>query len=179
MPESAEKSLVLIVDDASANIRMLHSLLRDRHRVVFATSGDDALEQAARLLPDLILLDIIMPEMDGYEVCRRLKINLLTADIPVIFITGCSDTEDVVQGFTLGAADYVVKPFRSGELLARVATHLQLRQARQELNRKNEELEKLRADLEQGAEQNRLLAGEVDRLTRLIADENGDSFRKF
>ena len=169
MSESTEKSLVLIVDDASSNIRMLNSLLRDRYRVVFAMSGDDALEQAARLLPDLILLDIIMPEMDGYEVCRRLKINLLTADIPVIFITGCSDTEDVVQGFALGAVDYVTKPFRSGELLARVATHLQLRQARRELNSKSGELEKLHADLKHALERNRLLAQEVDRLPLLVS----------
>jgi PleD family two-component response regulator len=171
MSERTGKSLVLVVDDASSNIRMLHNLLRDRHRVIFATTGDEALEQSASFLPDLILLDIVMPEMDGYEVCRRLKMNVITADIPVIFITGCSDAEDVVQGFTLGAADYVTKPFCTGELLARVETHLQLRQARQELNSKSGELEKLHADLKHALERNRLLAQEVDRLHLLVSDE--------
>ncbi len=169
MSEPVEKSLVLVVDDASSNIRILHNLLRERYRVIFATTGNDALEQAVRFVPDLILLDIVMPEMDGYEVCRRLKINAVTAEIPVIFITGCADAEDVVQGFNLGAVDYVTKPFRSGELLARVATPLQLRQARLELNSRSGELKILQADLEQALERNRRLVQEVDRLTQLVS----------
>jgi CheY-like chemotaxis protein len=170
MLEPVEKSLVLVVDDASSNIRILHNLLRDQHRVVFATTGEDALEQAVRFIPDLIVLDIVMPGMDGYEVCRRLKLDAVTADIPVIFITGCTAAEDVVQGFALGAVDYVAKPFRSGELLARVAAPLKLRQALLEVTRKSEEVEKLHADLEHALEQNQLLAEEVQRLTLLASD---------
>ena len=162
MFELAAKLMVLVIDDAPANIRLLNDLLRDHYHVLFATAGSDALEQAARCQPALILLDIVMPEMDGYEVCRRLKENRVTADIPVIFLTGCTDTEDVIQGFTLGAVDYVTKPFRSSELLARVSTHLQLRQARLEVSRKNDELEALNRDLAQSLEQNRILLREVN-----------------
>ena len=162
MSETADKPLVLVIDDAPANIRLLNDLLRDQYRVIFATEGRDAQEQADRFQPALILLDIVMPEMDGYEVCRRLKENAATSDIPVIFLTACTDTEDVVQGFTLGAVDYVTKPFRASELLARVSTHLQLRQARLEVSRKNAELEALNQDLQQSLEQNRMLLREVN-----------------
>lgn len=162
MFDTAAKPMVLVIDDAPANIRLLNDLLRDHYHVLFATAGRDALEQAARCQPALILLDIVMPEMDGYEVCRRLKENSVTADIPVIFLTGCTDAEEVVQGFTLGAVDYVTKPFRSSELLARVSTHLQLRQARLEVSRKNSELEVLNRDLAQSLEQNRMLLREVN-----------------
>ena len=162
MIETADKPMVLVIDDAPANIRLLNDLLKNRYHVIFATTGDDALEQSVRFQPALILLDIVMPVMDGYEVCRLLKENSVTADIPVIFLTACADTEDIIQGFTLGAVDYVTKPFRSSELLARVSTHLQLRQARLEVSRKNSELEVLNRDLEQSLEQNRMLLREVN-----------------
>ena len=162
MIETANKPMVLVVDDAPANIRLLNDLLRSRYYVIFSTSGDDALEQAARCQPALILLDIVMPVMDGYEVCRRLKESTVTSDIPVIFLTACADNENIIQGFTLGAVDYVTKPFRSSELLARVSTHLQLRQAQMEVSRKNGELEELNRDLAQSLEQNRMLLREVN-----------------
>lgn len=162
MSEAGNKRMVLVVDDSPANIRLLNDLLREQYRVAFATEGSDALEQAVKLQPDLILLDIVMPEMDGFEVCRRFKENAVTADIPVIFLTSCADAEDVVQGFSRGAVDYVTKPFRTSELLARVNTHLQLRQARQDISRKNTELEHLNTELETSLEQNRMLLREVN-----------------
>jgi two-component sensor histidine kinase len=136
--------------------------LREQYRVIFATEGNDALDQAVRFLPDLILLDIIMPEMDGFEVCRRLKDTAATTDIPVIFLSACAETEDIIQGFTLGAVDYVTKPFRATELLARVSTHLQLRQARREVVAKNAALEILNTELATSLEQNRMLLREVN-----------------
>ena len=102
MIDTADKPMVLVVDDAPANIRLLNDLLKNRYHVIFATTGGDALEQAVRFQPALILLDIVMPVMDGYEVCRRLRDSTVTSDIPVIFLSGCTDAEEIVQGFTLG-----------------------------------------------------------------------------
>ncbi len=162
MSEPEAKPKVLIIDDAPGNIRLLNDLLRDQYHILFATEGTDGLSQAATLQPDLILLDIIMPELDGYEVCRRLKANAETSDIPIIFLTGCTEAEDVVQGFNLGAVDYVTKPFRANELRTRVNTHLQLRQARREVVAKNAVLETLNTELATSLEQNRMLLREVN-----------------
>jgi signal transduction histidine kinase len=128
------------VDDEPANIQVLYELLAARHEVFCATEGTTALTMAEQMRPDLILLDVIMPEMEGDEVCRRLKSNAATRDIPVIFLTSCADPDRVVNGFSLGAMDYVTKPFRPPELLARVNTHIHLRLARQEIARQNAEL---------------------------------------
>ena len=148
MPESPVKHVVLVVDDDPTSIQLLGGLLQDRYQVKIATDGDYALELAVRFQPALILLDIVMPELDGYDVCRLLKNNTATSGIPIIFLTSCTDSDKVVKGFDLGAVDYVTKPFNAGELLARVSTQLQLRQARLEL--------------EQSLEQNRLLLMEVN-----------------
>ncbi len=121
------KPLILVVDDTLTNIDLLTDVLMDDYRLGIAMNGQKALAFVDRNPPDLILLDIMMPEMDGYEVCRCLKKNRKTRDIPVIFITAMSDTAHVAKGFDVGGVDYVTKPFHSLEVKARVKTHLILK----------------------------------------------------
>ena len=130
-------SRILIVDDTPANIQTLTATLKERnYQISVATNGRQALDVVARVRPDLILLDVMMPEMDGFETCRRLKASEQWRQIPVIFLTARTDTADIVKGFELGAVDYVAKPFNAHELLARVNTHLTI----DRLHRENERL---------------------------------------
>jgi phosphoserine phosphatase RsbU/P len=129
-----EKNTVLLVDDAPANIQIVNSILKDIYKIRIATSGAKALELVkVSPPPDLILLDIMMPEMDGYEVCTRLKLDPGTRDIPVIFLTGQTEVEDETKGFDVGAVDYIHKPFSPAVVKARVQTHLVLRGIREQL----------------------------------------------
>ena len=131
-----ERKVVLVVDDAPANIRVVNEILNKDHRIKIATNGAKALELAtAGPGPDLILLDVIMPGMDGYEVCTRLKADPATRDIPVIFLTGQTETTDETRGFEVAAVDYIHKPFSPAVVVARVQTHLALREAREQLAR--------------------------------------------
>jgi len=128
-----EKSKILVVDDIPINIKLLSNLLMSNHfEVVIATDGRFALEVVNLKAPDLILLDIMMPDMSGFEVCKQLKANPKTQDIPIIFISGLSETADKVNGFNLGAVDYITKPFQQAEVLARVKTHLYLSHLQQQ-----------------------------------------------
>ena len=128
------KSTVLIVDDAPDNLMLLNGLLRDDYSVKATNNGSTALQIAAEApQPDLILLDILMPEMDGYEVCRNLKNKATTQNIPVVFISGLSDTFDIVKAFEVGGVDFITKPFQPLEVKSRVKTHLEVYTARQEL----------------------------------------------
>ncbi|WP_414528153.1 response regulator [Nodularia chucula] len=123
-----EKALILIVDDANTNLEIISKALTDvGFAVITATDGEKALQQIAHTLPDLILLDVVMPKIDGLETCKKFKENYQTRDIPVIFMTAISDTETKVKCFGLGAVDYITKPFQKEEILARINTHLQLR----------------------------------------------------
>lgn len=125
---------VLIVDDAPSNLQMVNSILKDSYKVRIATNGAKALELVrATPPPDLILLDVMMPGMDGYEVCTRLKTDAETKDIPVIFLTGQTETQDETRGFDVGAVDYIHKPFSPAVVKARVQTHLVLRAIREQL----------------------------------------------
>lgn len=118
---------ILVVDDTPANLEVIIETLSSANYDISAvTSGKRALKQLQRETPSLILLDIQMPEMDGFETCEKIKANPITADIPIIFITALSDAESIVKGFSLGAVDYITKPFKEKELLARVQTHLKL-----------------------------------------------------
>ena len=127
MVDGLEKQKVLIVDDAPENIQTLMEALKDDYAITAATNGEKALKLAeGDNPPDLILLDIMMPGMDGYEVCRRLKDNDATRKIPVIFVTGKSDVDDETLGFKLGAADYITKPISPPITRERVRTHLAL-----------------------------------------------------
>ena len=119
---------ILLVDDVPLNIEVLFQTLKlKNYQISMANSGVKALELIPKLQPDLILLDIMMPGMDGIETCRRLKDDESTRDIPIIFITAKTETEDVVAGFKAGGVDYITKPFHLEEVLARVETHLRLR----------------------------------------------------
>jgi CheY-like chemotaxis protein len=134
MKEQDPKKTVLIVDDAPSNIQMVNSILKDSYKVRIATNGAKALELVRAMpAPDLILLDVMMPGMDGYEVCTRLKADAETKDIPVIFLTGQTETQDETRGFDVGAVDYIHKPFSPAVVKARVQTHLVLRAIREQL----------------------------------------------
>lgn len=129
-----KKPVILIVDDVPKNIQVLGTLLaKFKCELAVAMDGQQALATVEKVKPDLILLDVMMPIMDGHETCRRLKSNDATKDIPVIFLSAKTETEDIVEGFKLGAVDYITKPFIGKELAARVKTHLTLRQTQQTL----------------------------------------------
>lgn len=142
---------ILVVDDTPANLKLLEGMLREcEYRVRPVTNGAGALRAIQSELPDLILLDISMPDMDGYEVCRRLKADPATAEIPVLFISALTQTEDKVRAFESGGVDYVSKPFQLAEVVARVRTHLQLRDQQRKLReslRRERELERMRDQL--------------------------------
>jgi sigma-B regulation protein RsbU (phosphoserine phosphatase) len=147
--DAKEKKLVLVVDDATTNIQMVHSILKDDYKIRVATSGAKALDLVkVKPVPDLILLDVGMPEMDGYEVCAILKATPEARDIPVIFLTGKKEADDETRGFEVGAVDYIHKPFSPSVVKARVHTHLVLREAHKQLARQllhiNHEMEMAR-----------------------------------
>ncbi|MBF0589583.1 MAG: response regulator [Magnetococcales bacterium] len=131
--ETMEQPRILAVDDVPSNIKALVTQLRDAYRISVATSGQQALDVARNKKPDLILLDVMMPGMDGYEVCRHLKADEATREIPVIFVTGKSDVADETRGLGLGAVDYITKPISLPIVQARIRTQLGLKQARERL----------------------------------------------
>lgn len=134
MNETDQRKTVLLVDDTPANIQVVTSILKDIYKIRVATNGAKALALAkVAPPPDLVLLDVMMSEMDGYEVCTRLKADLETRDIPVIFLTGQTEIEDETRGFEVGAVDYIHKPFSPDVVKARVQTHLVLRGIREQL----------------------------------------------
>lgn len=146
---ATQQKLILIVDDTPLNIGAISGALKDSYKTKVATSGAKALAIASEdEKPDLILLDVMMPEMDGYEVCRRLKADPRTREIPVIFLTGQVKTDDETKGFEVGAVDYIHKPFSPAVVKARVRSHILLREAREQLARQllaiNNELEMAR-----------------------------------
>lgn len=132
---------ILIVDDVPENIKVLGNILqRDGYAIFIAIGGRQAIDMSLKNEFDLILLDIMMPDMDGYQVCRRLKSESRTSDIPVIFITAKTEHQDIVRGFEVGAVDYVTKPFNAAELSARVQIHLDLKHAKKTIQDQAEEL---------------------------------------
>lgn len=146
---------ILIVDDVPLNIKMLGELLREQYEIFVANNGQKAIQLAAQIDPDLILMDVIMPDMDGFSTCRWLKSNKTTADIPIIFITARNESDDIVKGFEAGGQDYIAKPFNTQELYARVHNHIELKKSREavaeyaaQLERNNDELNVLLKKLE-------------------------------
>jgi len=137
---SAERSTILVVDDTPANLTLLAQVLKSHYRVQLAVGGVKALEIVRRQPPDLIILDVMMPGMDGYEVCRHLKRDPATRRVPVIFLTALTRPEDESAGFEAGGADFVHKPFNPATVLARVRAHLGLKQAQDRLHGHNERL---------------------------------------
>lgn len=146
---NTNKGTLLIVDDVPTNLKVLFTYLRSMgFNVCVAENGEDALEQIPYAKPDLILLDVMMPGIDGFETCRRLKVNEETRDIPVIFMTALSETVDKVTGFEIGAVDYITKPIQQEEVLARVTTHMTLRKQQQTLEKQKQELQQQNSELE-------------------------------
>ena len=149
--DRAASDIVLIVDDVPENLSLLHDALDDTgYTVLVATHGEAALQRARQSLPDVVLLDAVMPGMDGFEVARRLKADFATQHIPIVFMTGLTETEHVVAAFAAGGADYVTKPIRPAEVLARIAAHLQnarqMKQARSALDAFGQATVAVRAD---------------------------------
>lgn len=141
---------ILVVDDHPGNIRVVAAMLQPNYNVLAANNGLRAIKIAEEAEPDLIILDVMMPEMDGFTVCEKLKSNEKTKDIPIIFITAKTEIDDVVKGFTLGGCDYISKPFNPEELFVRVNTHIELKKSKEllqkyieELEAKNKELDKM------------------------------------
>ena len=139
-----DKKLVLLVDDTPANIQVVHNILKDSYTIRIATNGTRALDLAKTSpQPDLILLDVMMPDLDGYEVCSRLKSDPITREIPIILLTGRTEPEGETKGFELGAVDYIHKPFSPAVVQARVETHLTLRDARVQLAEEKRKVDRL------------------------------------
>lgn len=151
MAEESSPYKIMIVDDTPANLKLLNEMLQENHYSVYAfPKGELALQAAPIVLPDLILLDINMPGMNGYEVCEHLKKERRLAEIPVIFISALNETQDKVKGFSVGGVDYITKPFQLPEVLMRVHTHLELHRQKIELRenyKKLQELERYRDDM--------------------------------
>lgn len=139
------RDLILVVDDQPVNLKVIASVLGKEYALSIANSGHNAIKILENNTPDLILLDVMMPEMDGFEVCQLIKANERTKHIPVIFLTAKTDIDDVVKGFQCGAVDYIAKPFSSTEVKARVQNHLNLKHALDELKIANDRLNELNA----------------------------------
>jgi len=174
-PKTAPTGTILVVDDTLANLRLLTAMLGEQgYRVRPARSGELALMNAQAAPPDLILLDIKMPDMDGYEVCKQLKANPRTRDIPVIFISAIGQTEEKVKAFTFGGVDYITKPFQVEEVLARVRTHLAMYSLQQQLSTANSRLQEsndqLKSEIEKRVQIESILQvlATTDDLTNLL-----------
>ena len=151
---------ILVVDDSKMNLRILvEALSSEGYTVRPALSGQIAIEAARKETPDLILLDILMPGMDGYQVCKALKADKELRDVPVIFISALGDVADKVKGFSAGGVDYISKPFQAEEVLARVETHLTLRNLQKDLEEKNTRLQELNEQLQQAFDEIKTLKG--------------------
>jgi DNA-binding response OmpR family regulator len=139
-----EGTTILIVDDDEMSLKYLSSLLKNYgYTTITVQSGLEALQQLDIGIPHLILLDVVMPDMDGYETCRKIKERPDTMDIPVIFLTGRNYVEDLVKGFESGGIDYIIKPFLKEELLLRIKTHVELKKSRDIMKQQTEDLKKV------------------------------------
>lgn len=169
---------ILLVDDNPDSVHLLSLILtRAGYKVWPAMDGNQALEKALSLVPDLILLDIMMPGMDGYQVCEQLKADEATRDIPVVFLSAVGQVQGKVRALAAGGVDYITKPFQSQEVLARVATHLSLRALQRELKKRNAELEQRNAELQEMLETINTLSGLIPICawcSRKIEDESGE-----
>ncbi|MGM0597584.1 MAG: hybrid sensor histidine kinase/response regulator [Myxococcota bacterium] len=146
MTSTDEEAKILLVDDSLQNLRLLGNMLREKnYQIALAKNGKEGLQLANKIGPDLILLDIMMPELDGYEVCRILKEDEETQHIPVIFLTAKTSNEDLVKGFQMGGVDYITKPFNKEELFMRVKTHLELKKAHDKISLQADSLRELNA----------------------------------
>ncbi len=163
---SGSISTVLVVDDVPNNLNILGNILKkEGYHVIVSTNGEQAIKAVLIKKPDIILLDIQMPEMDGYEVCTILRKNSQTSHIPIIFVTAKTESEDIVKGFEVGGVDYLTKPVNPQELLARVKTHLEIKLSRELITKQRDELEVMYNKLKE--EQTRTL--EYERIRSILA----------
>ncbi|HSJ54569.1 MAG TPA: response regulator [Anaerolineae bacterium] len=176
---------ILVVEDEVASAQLLSYILSSSgHQVRLAYDGHEALEQAQRVRPDLILLDVMMPGLNGFQVCERLKAVEATRDTPVLFLSALAEVDDKIRAFTVGATDYITKPFHAREVLARVTTHLSLRRLQKQLEaangaleQQNAELQKRNAELQQALHTIQTLSGLIPICAwcgRKIEDEEGN-----
>jgi len=144
-----EKNIILIVDDIPENVQILGSILKNQgYSFAFAESGQETFEILKKIIPDLILLDIMLPDIDGFEICEAIKENEQTKDIPIIFLSAKTQMEDKVKAFSLGAVDYITKPYEALEVIARVQTHIRMKKYQDMIIRYNEQLMTLNQELE-------------------------------
>jgi len=169
--ENIEKDLILVVDDQPANLKVISGVLSGKYALSVANSGERALKILEVLQPGLILLDVMMPGMDGFEVCRILKSNEKTREIPVIFLTAKTETEDIVKGFEIGAVDYIFKPFNAREINVRIQNHLNLSNAKRKISEQNSALEKMQSELEKTNEALQKTIAQKDKFFSIIAHD--------
>lgn len=161
---------VLVVDDNPKNLQLMSAMLnQEGYKLYITNSGENALTFLNQTLPDLILLDVMMPGLSGFEVCRKIKSQSRYRNIPVIFLTARNEVEDIVEGFEAGAVDYIVKPFHAKEVFVRVNTHLQLKLAREQMVAKNRELEELNKSL---GLSKAIIEADAEKLAQLNAEKN-------
>jgi DNA-binding response OmpR family regulator len=188
MSNDSPKGDILVIEDNTDNLRLLtHILTQNGYKVRPVTDGSQGLAAAQSTPPDLILLDIMMPGLDGYEVCEQLKADATTRSIPIVFISALNATEDKVKAFTVGGVDYITKPIQAQEVQTRVATHLalsklqkQLEAANRELEQSNAELQKRNEELQEALDTIRTLSGLIPMCawcSKKIEDENGEWVR--
>jgi len=172
MESRSDQVSILIVDDVADNLRLLSQiLLQQQYRVRAVSNGEQALTAAAMDPPDLILLDIMMPGLDGYAVCERLKANVVTQDIPIIFISALNEPLDKVKAFAIGGVDYITKPFQFEEVLARVKTHLALRHLYQSLTQEIAQRRQDQATLRRYADELEMQNAELDAFAHTVAHD--------
>lgn len=162
---SSQKNTILIIDDDTQNLKVMVGFLKESgFEISVARSGEDALKLVEHFTPDIILLDVMMPGLNGFETCGRLKANKITQNIPVIFMTALTDVENKVKGLETGAVDFVTKPVEYREVIARITTHLTLGNLQKQLREKNTQLEQKNLELE---EKNRQLQEALDNIKTL------------
>lgn len=150
MTDISSQDTILVVDDQPANLKVLMQVLQDADfHILVANSGNRALQLVSRQLPDIILLDVMMSGLDGFETCRLLKQNPATTNIPVIFMTALNSLDDELHGFDAGGVDYVTKPFHQQKVLARIRAHLTIRRQQRMILEKNEQLKRALAEIKQ------------------------------
>jgi PleD family two-component response regulator len=170
MGDNSEKAVILIVDDEPLSMEMLNNMLKEDHEVLLASSAHDALELIKTWTPDLILLDIVMPGMDGYEVCRQLKTDPQYREIPILFITVKNEVECEFQGLEMGAVDYIVKPYNPSLVRLRVKNHLELKQQRDLLAERAGELQRLNDELAAEVSQRQTIQTEHEGLIGMLRE---------
>ena len=170
--DNSKRGTILVVDDELANLNLLVEYLKQfRYQAITLQSGKDAVEQSRLIQPDLIILDVMMPGIDGFELCSQLKADDDTKNIPVMFMTGLSNTDQKLRGFEVGAVDYITKPFRPKEFIARIQTHITLRKQQKQLQQQNIRFQEQHALIEQQRRELKDLNARKDKFISLVSQD--------